>query len=401
MESEYEQINDANYVGYTEITIIVVAYNRDTSLKRILTSLSRANYDNDHVRLVISIDKSNNPEVERTAKEFVWEFGDKIIRTFTKQQGLRQHILNCGDLAEEYDCIIVLEDDLYVSPNFYRFAKDAVRYYRNDEKIAGISLYTPHFNETAKVKFEALKSDGDTFFMQVASSWGQIWTRGQWDGFRNWYNQHKDFDFRDDLNIPWNIRQWPETSWKKYFMRYLLEMDKYFVYPFISHTTNFGDAGTHFKMNVSLFQVRMDYSKKPQYHFNELSESDSVYDIFCENKRLWKYIGLFEQELTIDIYQQKALVQTKYLLSTRRYNYKIIKSFSLLCHPIEVNIIENIAGKVIFLYNTQSTNTNFLSKFKHGNVLLDYFYTDLPSKVVIRLIIKKIIYFFIKFCKQK
>ena len=40
--------------------IIVIAYNREESLKRLLTSLNNAIYESDDITLIISIDKSDN-----------------------------------------------------------------------------------------------------------------------------------------------------------------------------------------------------------------------------------------------------------------------------------------------------------------------------------------------------
>lgn len=58
--------------------MVVIAYNRTTSLKRLLMSLDDACYDGEeNVQLVISIDKSNTDKVERFADEFVWKHGEK------------------------------------------------------------------------------------------------------------------------------------------------------------------------------------------------------------------------------------------------------------------------------------------------------------------------------------
>ena len=43
--------------------IIVIAYNREESLKRLLTSLNNAIYESDDITLIISIDKSDNEKV--------------------------------------------------------------------------------------------------------------------------------------------------------------------------------------------------------------------------------------------------------------------------------------------------------------------------------------------------
>ena len=50
--------------------IIVIAYNREESLKRLLTSLNNAIYESDDITLIISIDKSDNEKVFKAADEF-------------------------------------------------------------------------------------------------------------------------------------------------------------------------------------------------------------------------------------------------------------------------------------------------------------------------------------------
>ncbi|MEI3192250.1 MAG: hypothetical protein V8S36_08510 [Lachnospiraceae bacterium] len=51
------------------ITLVVVGYNRPDSIRRILGSLERADYDYEDIRLVVSIDHSGMEEVVRTAEE--------------------------------------------------------------------------------------------------------------------------------------------------------------------------------------------------------------------------------------------------------------------------------------------------------------------------------------------
>ena len=50
-------------------------------------------------------------------------------------------MLQCGDISYEYGSVIVLEDDLFVSPFFYKYAVEAQEFYRDDNRIGGISLY--------------------------------------------------------------------------------------------------------------------------------------------------------------------------------------------------------------------------------------------------------------------
>ena len=162
--------------------IISVAYNRPHSLNRLLGSLKRANYAGaKDVTLIISIDKSNNDNVYAVASDFEWPHGEKKIIRHEQNIGLRKHIISCGDLSDVYGSVIIFEDDMYVGPGFYSFARQALEKYINDPKIAGISLYSYTHNEFARAPFMPVADGFDAYFMQVPSSYGQIWTQKQWE----------------------------------------------------------------------------------------------------------------------------------------------------------------------------------------------------------------------------
>ena len=85
----------------SKIAIVSVGYNRPYGMKRLWNDLLKADYENDSVTLVISLDKSDiQPELIRLAEEFEWPHGEKIIRAFPERQGLRPHIISCGRLTE-------------------------------------------------------------------------------------------------------------------------------------------------------------------------------------------------------------------------------------------------------------------------------------------------------------
>ena len=89
--------------------IVAVGYNRADGMKRLLDSIGRAKFDVSDVPLIVSIDESNrSDEVEQVAREFKWEHGSLEIRRFPERQGLRKHIVQCGDYSEKYGGVIIL-----------------------------------------------------------------------------------------------------------------------------------------------------------------------------------------------------------------------------------------------------------------------------------------------------
>jgi hypothetical protein len=338
------------------IPVVVVAYNRPASLIRLLDSLDRAYYDQE-VRLIISIDKSDTSEISKIANMFHWRHGSKEVIEHKENLGLRAHILFCGNLSENYDGVIVLEDDLYVSPGFYIYTMDAHKFFHEDKNIAGISLYSHNYNETAKLPFTPLIDDADSFFMQIPSSWGQCWSKEQWQEFSKWYESNKDNDITIESGLPENVVAWPSTSWKKYFYQYLISENKYFVYPRFSLSTNFGDPGVHFPKKLFFQQVPLLMDKRT-FNFKSFSDSYVIYDSHCEI--LPDSINIFQPRLndfdySVDLYGAKSKyhVNSKYILTTKKCSTSIL-SFARDLKPMECNILNNIAGDDIIF--TESSN---------------------------------------------
>jgi hypothetical protein len=322
--------------------LVVVAYNRANSLKRLLGSIENARYDGyDNIPLIISMDHSDNNEVKTIADAFNWEHGTKKIIVHDTRLGLRNHILRCGDMSAEYGAVIVLEDDLFVSREFYRYAVMAKKFYENDPHIAGISLYCYDFNEYAFLNFSPIEDGYDTYFMQMASSWGQLWTTAQWGEFRTWYQTEKA-NVITDADVPPIVATWTESSWKKYFIKYLIAKHKYFVFPRISLTTNFCDTGIHHQGRLFNFQVPLLISEK-KFLFSNLEESVAIYDSFYEiEARCLKKIAphLQPYEFECDFYGTKPpeTLRKPYVLTIRNCN-DYVESYGLEHIPHEQNVI--------------------------------------------------------------
>ena len=113
-----------------DIAIVVVAYNRPHALNRLLSSIKQADYSGySNIQLIISIDFSGNDDCFVLADSFEWEWGKKEIVRHPENLGLKKHILLCGDISEQHDGVIILEDDLFVSPAFYDYAQQAYLFY--------------------------------------------------------------------------------------------------------------------------------------------------------------------------------------------------------------------------------------------------------------------------------
>lgn len=339
------------------IPIVVVAFNRPRSLKRLLDSLTKASYPHNDIDLILSIDKGeSNQDVLALANEFEWERGQKKVMYQEDNLGLRKHILKCGGLSLEYGAVIVLEDDLYVSPNFYVFAEQALKFSLSEPEIGGVSLYNHQLNVHTRDNFSALEDGYDNWYFQFASSWGQAWTKEQWSGFMEWYDGEPDIDA--DQHVPPYVRSWSPKSWLKYNIAYLVEKNLYFLYPKVSLTTNFSDAGTHVGKDSTIYQVPLDYGTEREYRFSGLGDSLAVYDAFYENTKLYETLGLESAGLCVDLYGGKSPTGQRYVLTSRILGHEIVQSFSRSLKPHEDNILRGIGGREFFLYDTSKHQKN-------------------------------------------
>ena len=335
------------------IAICIIAYNRIDSLKRVLTSLEQSYYG-ESITLIISIDKSNTTQVEEFAKKYHWKQGEKRVITHPENLGLRKHVLKCGDLLQEYDALIVLEDDVSVAPSFFYYAKQCVEKYADDDNIAGISLYNFPLNYQNQLPFYPLHSDSDVYLMQCAQSWGQVWMKKQWFAFKEWYNNNSE-EFGELPHLPKAICTWPKSSWLKYHTRYCIENKKYFVYPYTSLSTNNSDSGTHNLNKTTFFQSQLLYGLKNTFKLSP----KVLYDGFFESKMLSNILNIESDNVCIDFYGEKDnRLKKRYWLTRKQLPYRIVKSYSLSYKPYEWNIFLNENGWELFLYDTQVTNKN-------------------------------------------
>lgn len=333
------------------IAIIAVTYNRTDSLVRLLKSLEQSDYANESPTLIISIDKSKTDMVEKFADQYKWPHGEKIVRKHEQNLGLRNHMMSLGEWFDRFDTLVVLEDDIIVSPCFYAYVRQSSDKYMGSEEICGISLYGFSRNYQTRLPFIPLSSEYDGYFMNCAMSWGEVWMKPQWQKFYKWYLEHQEFPV--EPNLPEIICRWGK-SWLKYHTKYCIETNKYFLFPYVSLSSNNGDVGVHVGAGNSWgFQTPLQYGNKQLYHLPDTPSDAVCYDGFFENKALYKAIGLTPSDCCIDLCgTQCNRLKKRYWLTTAKTNFRIVKSYALTTRPIESSVINGEQGNEIFLYDT-------------------------------------------------
>ena len=332
------------------IAIVVVGYNRLREIKRLLDSLQDAFYGTNEVPLVISIDASGKTELYDYVRSFEWKHGNKYVNIQEERLGLKEHIFQCGDLSVFFKGVIILEDDLFVSPYFYKYALESLDYYKDDEQIAGISLYSPTTNALAQLPFVPMQDGNSVYAYQDVASWGELFNSRMWSGFRRWLKEwNQDFD---TIDMPKVIKTWTK-AWSKFFYAYMIETNHFFLFPHVSLTTNFNDSQGEHGVGGNPWTQYSLLMGKTKYNFAPCHELVK-YDVYCHNYTIYEWLGLKQEELDIDLYGVKGALNNKhYLLSVSILPFKLLRSYALSMRPIEMNIRYQLDGKGLYLYDTR------------------------------------------------
>lgn len=124
--------------------------------------------------------------------------GFKSINIIEREHnlGLANSIIQgVTQIVNQYGKVIVLEDDLELSPYFLTFMNEGLALYQNEAKVASIHGYTFPFKATLP----------STFFLKGADCWGWATWKRAWDKFEpdgikllkalKAKNLNKEFDF--------------------------------------------------------------------------------------------------------------------------------------------------------------------------------------------------------------
>lgn len=159
--------------------VILFVYNRVVHTHRTVESLLR-NPASSNSDLIIfsdgpkSCDNSNDVQKVRDYISTIEGFKSVTIHSSEINKGLAESIIyGVTDVLTDYESVIVLEDDMVVSPHFLSYMNDGLQKYQHEEKVISIHGYVYPVKEDLP----------QTFFLRGADCWGwATWRRG-WELF--------------------------------------------------------------------------------------------------------------------------------------------------------------------------------------------------------------------------
>lgn len=158
--------------------IVLLAYNRAEHLQRAVDSLKQ-NAEAAQTDLYIYCDgaktSADEPLVERVRTIARSVDGFKTVNLVMRQHnmGLASNVIDSvTQVLDTYGRVIVVEDDLVVTPYFLQFMNDALETYKDEEKVGHI--------QACDFTHAPLP---DTFLIQWTGSWGWATWKRAWQYF--------------------------------------------------------------------------------------------------------------------------------------------------------------------------------------------------------------------------
>jgi hypothetical protein len=160
--------------------VAIFAYNRPDKLSALMTSLASCEgFANTPVTIFVDGPKreSDRLKVEQVRHVAEHHAGANVSWSFREtNSGLRKSVYaGVTEVLSKFDRVIVLEDDLVLSPIALSYFNTALRTYESEARVWSIAGYT--------YDAPALRPTGTTLTLPFAHSWGwATWARA-WDQF--------------------------------------------------------------------------------------------------------------------------------------------------------------------------------------------------------------------------
>lgn len=256
--------------------IVVFTYNRLEHTKQCIESLEKNILAKESEIFIFSDGPKNEENIKKVddVRNYIkniekGSFKNITIYESTNNKGLANSVISgVSKIIDLYGKVIVVEDDLILSPYFLNYMNNSLDYYRDHNSIWSIS----GFNIPIRIQ---KKYNKDVYLSYRASSWGWAtwkdrWETIDWDvvdyeSFKNSYIKRRKFNRGGkDLSRMLDAQmQGKINSWAIRWCYNQSKQNKYTVYPCKSYVKNCGNDGTGTNCgNIDIYKdVRINNEK--------------------------------------------------------------------------------------------------------------------------------------------
>lgn len=262
--------------------IVLFVFNRLDHVSQAIKSLQENDLSGESDLIIFSDgykDKINENKIKIIRKYLQTIAGFKNVQIIERSEnfGLAKSIISgVTEVVEKYGKVIVLEDDLLVSPYFLKYMNTALDMYENEDKVISIHGYIYPVKEKLP----------ETFFLRGADCWGwATWKRGwklfEIDGKKLLVElKEKELTKKFDMDGVYPFVQMLEgqikgfnNSWAVRWYASAFLKNKLTLYPGRSLVSNIGfdGSGTHTGKNTD-FRV-LNYNQNVEVKFIPFEEN--------------------------------------------------------------------------------------------------------------------------------
>jgi hypothetical protein len=283
--------------------ILIFAYNRPEVLKITISSLFN-NYGFDQHPIYIFCDgpKVNTTnenlikikEVQNIINDFEWPNPPIIIKQEFNLGLANSIVKGVTKVLEQFESVIVIEDDIKTSPYFLNFINKSLEFYKDNSDVISITGFNyPLDNNTITE---------ETFFLRGTECWSwATWRRG-WDLFeldaQKLYNELLEkklfyhFDFKGKYKFSKMLKKTitHNHSWavKWYASAYL--KNKYTLYPKYSLVENIGNQGTNQSQNLRKLLGFIEQNEPINFLKENVLQSEEAYNLISNHFKRYNSI---------------------------------------------------------------------------------------------------------------
>jgi hypothetical protein len=232
--------------------IVLFVYNRLHHTKKTIEALKKNNLATES-DLFIFCDgaKQKNDEKVFEVQEFcksIDGFNSVTVNIREENAGLAKSIIQgVTEIVNQYEKVIVLEDDIVTSPYFLSFMNQALDFYKDDKRVWHISGWN--------YPIETGDLDG-VFFWRVMNCWGWATWTDRWSHFEknpnrlinSWTKQQKHHFDLDGSGGFWSqVKKNANgklNTWAIFWYATIYENEGFCLNPALSYVNNIGEDGS-------------------------------------------------------------------------------------------------------------------------------------------------------------
>jgi hypothetical protein len=233
------------------------------------------------------------PAVQETRSEARRLLGDgAVFRESDANMGVDNSVISgVTELCERHGRVVVVEDDLIVSPNFLEFLNAGLRRYEHEPRVMQVCGYMFDVPE--------LRESRGAIFLPMTSSWGWATWKRAWDQFdptaSGWRQRLADDRERRSFDLDGHYKFWRMLSdqmrrsipaWDIRWYYSVFVRSGLVLYPPRTLVLNLGfdGTGTHNRLSLPIRQARFDQGAAFDFPTQvvESPEKERVFEVIGE-----------------------------------------------------------------------------------------------------------------------